>query len=152
MLARVQAAADEAPESVRYIGRLDQAVLAAVYKQADVGVCAYGPQSNVGMPDKLYDYTTGGLAVVNSLPGEVEALIRDEGIGQQYRAGDAESLAAAIIALAADPDARVAMSRRSWSAASRFDQAVQYPALSAFLEEVVAPGSHPSVMAIAGEP
>lgn len=151
MLSQVKAAAAESSEAVRYLGQLDQAVLAAVYRQADIGVCAYGPQSNVGMPDKLYDYTAGGLSVLNSLPGEVEALVRDEGIGRQYWAGDVASLAAAIGELAADPVTCAAMARRSQDAASRFDQAVQYPAFAAFLEDVVLSALAPSPLVTAGE-
>lgn len=67
---------------------------------ADVGLVLVKPESLVAVPYKAGDYAAAGLALVNSLPGELERLIAEHSAGLTYTAGDAASLARAIAAFA----------------------------------------------------
>jgi glycosyltransferase involved in cell wall biosynthesis len=140
LLDHVRAAAAEDPEGVVYIGKVGPESLPALYGAADIGLCAYGPDSNVGMPDKIYDYTAAGLAVVNSLPGELADLVSTERIGIPYAPGSADSLAQALRSLVEDPARRLAMAARSHAIAMRFDTGVQYGAFAQYLEDVAQGG------------
>ena len=81
---------------ITYLGSLNANWLPAIYKKCDIGLCIYASFSTVDMPDKFYDYTAAGLAVVNSLQGEIKEYVQDVGVGEQYEAENSDSLYAAI--------------------------------------------------------
>ncbi len=89
------------------------------------------------MPDKAYDYMAAGLPIVNSLRGELEALLREHGAGMQYRAGSAQSLADVIDLIAGDETRRKTMASHSFALAARFDQNLQYGRFAVFIERLV---------------
>lgn len=124
----------EQPANLTYLGKLSHQELAGLYAICDIGLCAYGPDSNVAMPDKAYDYMVAGLPIVNSLRGELEMLLHDQKIGLQYVAGSASSLAAALAQLAYNDDLRHLMADHSYQAASQFDSQLQYGRFADFIE------------------
>lgn len=110
-----------------YLGRrLNPTELHHLYKESQVGLCAYVRDSTVAMPSKFYDYIAEGLAIVSSLRGELADLIKDEGLGLQYEAGSADSLADAICRTTGDRELLQSFRRNAKAAAARFDSAVQY--------------------------
>jgi len=119
-----------------YLGKLGPEELIQLYQLCDIGLCTYGPDSTVGMPVKAYDFMAAGLPIVNSLRGELEKFLRENQIGIQYVAGDANSLATAIEELASDPDKRRAMAENSYKAAMMFDKKTQYPKFIDVLQQV----------------
>lgn len=124
--------------NLTYLGVLPSTQLSAVYAAADIGLSCYTAKSNVEMPDKFYDYSAAGLAIVNSLGGEVAGHIEAAGAGIQYEAGDAGSLHAALTALVADPGRLKAAKAGSYQCGDRFDSVAQHKGLAAFLESLVA--------------
>lgn len=80
-------------------GYLDEQHLADLLSRCDVGLIPMFPESCVGVPGKLADYAAAGLMVIESLGGETAAMVDKFNVGVHYRAGDAESLRAAITAL-----------------------------------------------------
>jgi glycosyltransferase involved in cell wall biosynthesis len=123
--------------NLTYLGSLSPDDLALVYKQCDVGICPYGPLSNVAMPDKAYDYMAAGLPFVNSLKGELADYIHTQGIGLPYRAGDASSLADSLEAIADNPSFRHEMAARSRDCAMQFDRRSEYGRLVDMIGELV---------------
>jgi glycosyltransferase involved in cell wall biosynthesis len=121
---------------VTYLGRVPFDELPTYYQLCDVGLCPYARDSPVAMPVKVYDYLAAGLAILSSLPGEFESLVRREGIGVQYVAGDAESFAAALTGIAADDAARRLMAARAYRLAMAFDRDAQYASFSELVELV----------------
>jgi glycosyltransferase involved in cell wall biosynthesis len=111
---------------LRYLGKFEPARLAALYRQCDIGLCAYSGRSNVEMPDKFYDYVAAGLPVINSLKGEVRSIIERRKMGLQYEAGDVDGLLRALAAMAADRALRREFAANSYATADEFDQHVQY--------------------------
>jgi glycosyltransferase involved in cell wall biosynthesis len=77
-------------------GRLPHAELVALLKHAHVGLNSFQAGGNVAFSYKLNDYLLAGVPVVNSLPGESEEMLEQNGLGLSYRAGDATSLEAAL--------------------------------------------------------
>ena len=81
---------------VKFHGMLSAPDLQALFAQCDVGIVPMANESWVGIPNKFFDYSAAGLAIVSSLGGESARLLRKYGCGVTYRYGDAASLAAAI--------------------------------------------------------
>lgn len=122
--------------NLKFLGKLSPDVLARTYAECDIGLCAYSSTSNVEMPDKFYDYSAAGLAIINSLSGEVASLIQNERLGLKYRAGDADSLYSALIELEKDPSLLRTFKENSLVAGWRFDANQQYGNLASFVERV----------------
>lgn len=103
----------------------------------DVGLVLVKPESCVAVPYKACDYAAAGLALVNSLPGELTQLMERHGAGLAYTAGDPGSLAAAISRLAADRRLLAAMRDGSRGlAAAVFDRQITYARFAGWLETV----------------
>ena len=81
-------------------GLLERRDYVKLLAAADIGLVLVKPESLVAVPYKACDYAAAGLALVNSLPGELERLVSDHHAGLTYAAGDAASLARAIAAFA----------------------------------------------------
>jgi glycosyltransferase involved in cell wall biosynthesis len=137
----IQRAADSLPGPCRIVphGLLGRADYVRLLASADVGLVCVRPESQVALPNKACDYAAAGLALVNSLPGELAQLIDASGAGVEYTAGDGASLARAIAAFDADrrrlADARRAARRL---AAAEFDRERLYPAFADWLETIPA--------------
>jgi glycosyltransferase involved in cell wall biosynthesis len=69
--------------------------------ECDAGLVCYRPNSLVSLPNKLFEYLSFGLPVVNSLEGEAADRVRDHGVGWNYRAGSLDSLCDVLEACAA---------------------------------------------------
>lgn len=69
---------------------------------ADVGIICYRLESLVAMPNKLFEYMSFGLPVINSIPGEAAGLIHKEHIGYNYKAGSAQELRDVILKMIDD--------------------------------------------------
>jgi glycosyltransferase involved in cell wall biosynthesis len=132
----IRAAADERLGNVIYLGIVSNEVLQSVYRLCDIGVCAYGPSSNVAMPDKAYDYIAGGLPMVSSLKGELQRYVEELRLGLQYAAGDPESLRSAIIQLVDDPTLRATMAENARRASRTFDRGAQMPKIVTLVESL----------------
>jgi glycosyltransferase involved in cell wall biosynthesis len=89
-------------------GRIPHPELVAHLKRAQVGLNAFRAGGNVAYSYKLNDYLLAGVPVVNSLTGESAEMIQGHSLGVNYRAGDVESLLAALrecrARWSADPD------------------------------------------------
>ncbi len=83
-------------------GWLNASAIAALLGQAAVGVapCRSVPGA---LPNKIFEYLAFGLPVVSSLTGEMAEHIDRQGLGLNYRAGDAKELYTALRRLLADP-------------------------------------------------
>ncbi|MFM8985756.1 MAG: glycosyltransferase, partial [Planctomycetia bacterium] len=83
-------------------GLLPRADYVRLTSECDVGLVLVKPESLVAVPSEACDYAAAGLALVNSLPGELAGLIESYEAGVPYAAGDGQSLARAIAGLATD--------------------------------------------------
>tara|TARA_A100001015_G_C15017942_1_gene726451 strand:- start:85 stop:1329 length:1245 start_codon:yes stop_codon:yes gene_type:complete len=132
----VETAASDLP-CLHYFGQLAPSDLCSLYSICDIGLVAYGQTSNVEMPDKFYDYTAAGLALVNSLQGEVQSLIDEYELGLTYKAGDAEDLLLAIQRFIGDEEALSRCKENSFNCAENFCSTLQNDKLDVFLSEVI---------------
>jgi glycosyltransferase involved in cell wall biosynthesis len=124
--------------NVTFTGLLSYHQVVHLLSQSDVGINAIIAASRTSLPNKPFDYIAAGLPIISSVKGELEGLIRDEGIGLQYEAGNADSLAKAIIELHDNPQGRLEMGQTARKLAEeRFDMNKEYPKFEEFLHKVV---------------
>ena len=132
-------AADAATGSCRMVvhGLLGREEYVRLLARCEVGLSCVKPESMVAMPYKAGDYAAAGLAIVNSLPGELAAMLERYDAGVGYTAGDAGSLAAAIAGLAADRGRLMAMRQAARRMAEReLDREKTYAAFADWIETI----------------
>jgi glycosyltransferase involved in cell wall biosynthesis len=118
-------------------GLLDRRSYVRLLSECDVGLVLVKPESLVAVPYKVCDYAAAGLALVNSLPGELEQFVSDYRAGIPYTAGSGESLARAIASLAGDRRRLLDMRQGSRRLAeSEFDREKTYARFADWLEGI----------------
>ena len=122
---------------LHYFGKLAPSDLCGLYSICDIGLAAYGPYSNVEMPDKFYDYTAAGLGTICSLRGEVMSQITDFDCGISYLAGDVNSLLDAIKSFAISQETLARVKNNAHRCADEFSSPRQNAKLDRFLQEVM---------------
>ena len=123
--------------SLRMHGLLDRGAYVRLLSECDVGLVLVKPESLVAVPYKVCDYTAAGLALVNSLPGELEQFVSDYRAGMSYTAGSGDSLARAIALLAGDRHRLLDMRQGSRRLAeSEFDREKTYARFANWLEGI----------------
>lgn len=120
-----------------YVGALKPEELIPLYMQCDIGLCAYTAKSNVDMPDKFYDYTAAGLAVVNSLTEEVAEYVRNCNVGLNYTASNAKEMYMAINHIVASEEELLEMKTNSKKLSYQFDAKVQNAKLAELIEQLM---------------
>lgn len=119
-----------------YLGKLLPEEIIPIYGKCDIGLSAYTAGSNVDMPDKFYDYTAAGLAVVNSLSGEIAEHISNEQVGENYKPADRESLYRALRKFD-DIKYLERVKENSYNIAMKFDKNVQNRKLLSVIEKIL---------------
>ena len=115
-------------DNVSFTGWLDHAAMAALLRSSSVGLAAYTNQALQSLPYKPFEYMAAGLPIVSSLKGEFAALLKEEAIGAQYRAGDPVSLADCLRRFSEQPVLRKEMGQRALELFERrFSADVVYP-------------------------
>lgn len=118
-------------------GLLPRQAYVKLLSRCDVGLVCVKPESLVAVPYKACDYAAAGLALVNSLPGELQRLIDEHDAGVAYTAGDAGSLARAITGFASDRTRLAACQQGAGRlTAAEFDRERTYPRFADWLETV----------------
>jgi glycosyltransferase involved in cell wall biosynthesis len=116
-------------------GLLPRADYVKLMSECDAGLVLVKPESLVAVPYKACDYAAAGLALVNSLPGELAGLIESYEAGVPYAAGDGQSLARAIAGLATDRQRLLVMRHAARRlAAVEFDRERTYARFADWIE------------------
>jgi glycosyltransferase involved in cell wall biosynthesis len=105
---------------IRFLGRVQNAEALRLLQNADVGVVPHiaNESWNTTIPNKLFDYMAGGLAVLCSNAKPAARVVRETGAGLVYTDTNVEELTQAITQLA-DAQLRAEMGRRGREAVAR---------------------------------
>jgi len=123
--------------SVSLTGFLPFEKWAYLLTQCDAGFNASFPETMIFLPNKVFYYLAAGVAVLNTIPGQCSRVVREGGCGLDYRAGDADSCAAAIEQIVRDGPARAAMGQASRKLAeTTYDRALLFPRYAALIEQL----------------
>ena len=74
------------------------------------------------MPDKFYDFTAAGLAIFNSLNGEISAWVSEKQLGYNYEPGNIEDLENKLVELGNNAEQLVNFKYRSSKLEIEFDK------------------------------
>jgi glycosyltransferase involved in cell wall biosynthesis len=124
---------------VRFLGRVPYDEAVRLLQNADVGVVPHVASEhwNTTIPNKLFDYMAGGLAVLTSNAIPAARVVRESNAGLVFRDTDAGDCAAAIVKLAdADFRARSGASGRQ-AVASRYNWELDSRRMLATVEGLV---------------
>ena len=123
-------------DNLFFVGHLLPSQLIPIYGSSDIGLCAYSASSNVDMCDKFYDYTASGLAIINSLRGEIAEHIDELHLGINYDVKNANSLFKAVSSYL-DRETLQNAKRQSFIAGSFFDMNNQNRKLLDVIEKII---------------
>lgn len=128
--------AEENLDNLVYVGKLLPEELIPIYGKCDVGLSTYSKGSNVDMCDKFYDYTAAGLAIINSLKGEIFEHIEKKELGYNYSAGNIKEFMDALLNFT-DYNTLKKIKENSINVANIFDKNVQNQKLLSVIEEIL---------------
>lgn len=123
-------------DNLIYLGSIKPEFLAAIYNKCDIGLCPFASFSTVDMPDKFYDYCAGGLAVLNSLTGEVSTYIKDYEVGINYNAEDDNGLLNSLKSVISNRQLLLKYKSNAYNLGHKFDMNNQLKGLIKIIEEV----------------
>lgn len=115
-----------------WVGPQEQAWLSG---QAWVGLAPYSRGALMSLPNKIFEYMSGGLPIVSSLDGEARQLLAQHEIGVFFEPEDGASLANLLLSLSADPEFVGRMANNARRVFSEFfDASIIYPRLASHIE------------------
>lgn len=102
-------------DNVVFPGWIDAPMIRALMSMSQAGLAPYNLSDNFNsnIPNKIVEYLAGGLPIITTLTGIPRQLIDEFRCGAGYEHGNPGTLAAAITALAADPQGQRAMGERA---------------------------------------
>lgn len=129
----------EGDNRIRFTGWVNATEIRAQALLANVGLVCYKPGSHVAMPNKLFEYMSFGLPVLNSIGGEASELVARSEIGWNYPAGKEGELALILRRVIDNGADRKAMSLNSGRLfESLFSSEVVYRAYADRVEHLLA--------------
>lgn len=113
--------------NVTLTGFLDFPEWAYLLSQCDIGFNASFPEAMIFMPNKMFYYMAGGVAILNTIPGQCSQIVQGSHCGLDYRAGNVEDCARVMEELIAQPERLSEMKHASRSLAeSTYDRKILY--------------------------
>ncbi len=125
-------------DAIRFHGFIGNKELNQLLSQSDIGIIPLKAASMVAIPYKLPDYASYGLAILSSLDGECNELIKSYNAGIAYSATDKESLKKAISQLIGNTTRLNEMQNGAYKMAKEnFCATTVYPEFAAFCEQEI---------------
>ena len=125
-------------ENIIFTGLLGFSELVYLLKQSDVGLNAFSKKALQVFPNKVFDYFATGIPIINSIPGELKRLLKDNQAGIYYEGGNSESLVSAIEFILNNDQERQEMGINARRLAEQnYDRNKIYPKIIPFLEELI---------------
>ncbi len=122
---------------VHFHGYLKKEALGQMLASCHIGIAPMFPDSGVVVPYKACEYTSAGLGLVHSLPGELESMVNAKHAGSYYQVGCIRSLVKSIEAYIQDPQRVEQHSIGAIQLAREyFDRKRTYPAFADYVGRV----------------
>jgi len=120
---------------IRFYGFLPFAEVVSLLANSHVALNPILPESYIAVPNKIGDYLAANLPIINSIRGELEAMLKENDAGEYYIARSASSLAEAMMGYISNPQKATAQGKNARRLAeSAFDQNRIYPEMVRFIE------------------
>lgn len=87
--------------NIVFPGRVDLPQIKALMELSVLGLAPYKNTLNfqLNIPNKIFEYSAGGLPILSGVDGEVGRFLRDNAIGYVYKDGSVESLVGSIVSI-----------------------------------------------------
>lgn len=125
-------------DNLLLLGWVAPAILNVLMRISSIGLVSYAKNAPQTLPNKPFEYFSGGLPVLSSLRGELEQIMSDYDCGLTYEAGNIYELVEDILYLKNNPEKRVQMGK---NARLLFEEKYQsdkiYPAMANHIEKIV---------------
>jgi glycosyltransferase involved in cell wall biosynthesis len=131
-------------DNVTFTGWLSGPDLCAVMRRSAVGLATYAADATQTLPNKPFEYMACRMAILSSLPGELQEMLARHQCGLNYEAGNGRSLADTLQRLVDQPAELAAAQVRAYQLwENEFQTTAIYPRMVEFLESHAAsqPGS-----------
>ena len=124
--------------NIVFTGHLEYPGLVYLLKLSTIGLNAFAPFAPQTFPNKICDYLTAGLSIINSIPGELQKVLDENQAGLYYKAGDMSSLVEAIEYIIHIKGERQEMGINARRLAEQnYDRNKIYPKIIPFIEELI---------------
>lgn len=123
-------------QNVVFTGRLNVSAISYLMSRSWVGLAAYAQRAPQSLPNKIFEYMSGGLPMLCSLGAETEQLLQKEEIGIRYHC--AAELTTALNHLRRNVDIHASMRARCRALfTNRYTEDRVYPAYASHIEATV---------------
>ena len=125
-------------DNVVFLGWVAPITLNVIMRISSIGLVSYAKDAPQSLPNKPFEYFSGGLPVVSSLHGELEQILSKNNCGLTYEAGDVQSLSDAILYLLKNPEKRVQMGKNArYLFEEKYSAEKIYPTMADYIEKLV---------------
>lgn len=126
------------PSNVHFLGRLGFDETIAAIARCQLGLCLRTDNdiSQDSFPVKVWEYIGLGIPTIITPPSEAGRFVEENGCGHQMQAGDAQSIADAILQLRADAESMDKMRENCRSVAPRHTREIAGAKIAAIVERV----------------
>jgi glycosyltransferase involved in cell wall biosynthesis len=123
--------------NVLFLGWINNITITALIKMSDVGLVCYTKNATQSLPNKPFEYFSGGLPILSSLKGELAIIINEYKCGYTYQAGNANDFLRVLNEITIDDEKRKIMARNAFRLyENRFSAKKIYLGLVKYLEDI----------------
>ena len=91
-------------KNIRFVGWVDAKKIQVIMKNSHVGLAPYVLTTDFAMPNKIFEYFSGGLPVVSSIQKELPKILNEYNCGITYSGKCSEELKELLMELSLNPE------------------------------------------------
>lgn len=124
---------------IHFHGWADAPHIRALMEISHFGLLPYPPDFDfmMSLPNKVFEYLSGGLPIITSLPGETEKLFARYGCGKTYTSGQPKTFEAILQGFVSNPGELAALTAGARAAGSAYDATAISVSFETYLENVL---------------
>jgi len=123
--------------NVLFLGWVNNATIKVLIHSVDIGLVCYTKTATQSLPNKPFEYLSGGLPILSSLRGDLEFILSKYNCGYTYQAGNPNDFINVLYEITSDPEKRITMSKNAINLYEKeFSAKKIHSSLIKYLEEI----------------